>query len=114
VLGSHARTSKDSKPCDRFEALPTSGLAENPTVLIPAACASSAQVSRRSGRNPALVIRSPSIAARAPTPWLRGCRPVKMEATDGRVQLDCETESSKTNPVAARWSSVGLGLGRAP
>jgi len=92
----------------------TRGLAETPTVVMPAASACSASVGSVSARKPGS-LAAPSASAEAPTtPWLRGWSPVKRVATEGIVHEDWATACSKTSPPAARRSTTGLGLGAAP
>src|SRR5262245_9722419 len=111
-FGSHGSSTNVSKPCARLVPRETSGLAETPTVVIPARLAASAQVVTPSARYPhaasALLPSSPI------APWLRGCSPVNREATDGSVHDDCATACSNTRPLAASRSRFGLESGAAP
>src|SRR5262249_8841732 len=111
-LASHGSSTNVSKPWARFVPRETSGFADTPTVVTPARLACSAQVATPSERCPPAASLSPPASPRAP--WLRGCRPVKSEATDGNVHDDCAIACVKTSPAAARASRLGLGLGSAP
>ena len=112
--GSQLNSTNVSKPWARLVARETRGLADTPTVVMPARAACSAHVVTASLSSSPRPRSSSSTGWLLTAPWLRGCRPLRSEATDGRVQLDCATACSNTNPSAARRSSVGVRLGSAP
>jgi len=104
-----------SNPCARFVARDTRGLLDTPTVVMPASAARSGHVTTASGRSsPRVRSSSPRTGSPLMAPWLRGWRPLRIDATEASVQLDCAIAFSNTRPRAASASSVGVGLGAAP